>query len=211
MPDLQATTFGKEKFFYLSPEKSHQLAFTLASSINQKITKAELEKPEIVIGIARGALTWIKTLADWLNIDQTAIIRMVHYAEVGKTLSQPRILESFLPQIDRKRVLLFDNVVETGKTMRLACDYLKMRGVAKITTAVLFYKKSSVFVPDFYSSRESSWIIFHFDIVETVKCLGSRWLNQGLDLTQIKKRFLTIGLPVLEVNEALKIIFNFYG
>lgn len=211
MPDLQAATFGKEKFFYLSPEKSHQLAFALASSINQKIAKAELEKPEIVIGIARGALTWIKTLADWLNIDQTAIVRMVHYAEVGKTLSRPRILESFLPQIDRKRVLLFDNVVETGKTMRLACDYLKMRGVAKITTAVLFYKKSSVFVPDFYSSRESSWIIFHFDIVETVKCLGTCWLNKGLDLSQIKKRFLTIGLPVLEVNEALKIIFNFCG
>jgi len=209
MKKLQSVSFAKEKYIYISPEKSHQLAFELASSINQKISQGKIKKPEIIIGIARGALAWIKTLADWLNIDQISIFRIVHYANMGKTLPRPKILESHLLKIDRKRVLVFDNVVETGKTMKLAVNYLKMRGAEKIITAVLFYKKTSAFIPDFYSSKESDWIIFHHEIVESIKCLGARWLNKGLDLKKIKRRFLTIGLPQKEVKEAMKIIFNF--
>ena len=208
MKGLQSVFFGKEKYLYLSAEKSHQLAFELASLVNQKIAKGEIEKPEIIIGIARGALAWVKTLADWLNIDQISTVRIVHYAEIGKTLKKPKILESSLPKIDKKRVLLFDNVVETGKTMKLAFDYLNMRGAEKISTAVLFYKKTSAFMPDFYCLKSDAWIIFHLEVVEAIKCLGVRWLNKGLGLEKIKQRFLTIGLPPKEVKEAMKIIFN---
>lgn len=209
MSNLQPTSFGKEKYLYLSSQQSHQMVFDLACQINQKIKQGKMEKPEILIAIARGSISWVKTLADWLNIDQINSFRIVHYADIGKTLKKPRIVESFLPRIDKKRVLLFDNVVETGRTMQLAFDYLNLYGVEKIITAVLFYKKNSTFKPDFYCSRLSDWIIFHFDIMETVKCLGTRWLNESLTLKKIKQRFLTIGMPPKEVKEAMKIIFNF--
>jgi len=209
MKGLQSISFDKKKYLYLSAKKSHQLAFELASLINQKIDQGEIKKPEIIIGIARGALAWLKTLADWLNIDQISTVRIVHYAEIGKTLKKPKILESYLPRIDKKRVLLFDNVVETGKTMKLAFDYLNMRGAEKISTAVLFYKKTSVFIPDFYCLKSDAWIIFHLEVVEAIKCLGVRWLDKNLQLKEIKQRFLAIGLLPEEVKEAMKIIFNF--
>ena len=209
MKDLQPVSFGKEKYFYLSAAKSHQLAFELAHSINQKIADGREEKPELVIAIARGALAWVKTLADWLNIDQIATFHVVHYTNVGKRLSKPTILQSYLPRVDKKRVLLFDNVAETGKTMRLAIDFLLMCGAEKVTTATLFYKKGSLITPDFYSLLTDAWIIFYFDTVETVKLLGTRWLSQGLDLEEINWRFLSIGLPPKEVQLAMKIIFNF--
>lgn len=209
MKELQVVSFGKEKYIYLSAEKSHNLAFQLACSVNKKITSGELEKPEVIIGIARGAIAWIRTLADWFSIDQLSVFRIVHYADVGKTLSKPRILESHLPRIDKKRVLLFDNVVETGKTMKLATDYLAMRGTKQVTTAVLFYKTTSEFIPNFYAVKANPWIIFHFDVLESVKCLGVRWLNEGLKLEEIKKRFLKIGIPEKETSYAMKIIFDF--
>ncbi|GAF87053.1 unnamed protein product, partial [marine sediment metagenome] len=195
-------------YIYLSPEKSHQLVFELASLINQKIAQGEIKKPEIIIGIARGALAWLKTLADWLNIDQINIFRIVHYAGVSKTLKKPKILESNLPRIDKKRVLLFDNIVETGKTMKLAVNYLSICGAEDVTTAVLFYRKHSILTPDFYTIKTEPWIVFHHEIVESIKCLGIRWLNKGLKLEKIKERFLTIGLPQKEVKEAMRIIFN---
>jgi len=209
MKDLQPVSFGKEKYLYLSATKSHQLAFKLANSINQKIAKGEEKKPEIVIAIARGALAWTKTLADWLNVDQMTSFRVVHYTNVGKRLPKPTILESYLPRVDKKRILLFDNVVETGKTMKLAIDFLLMCGAEKVTTATLFYKKGSVITPNFYSLQTDAWIIFYFDILETIKLLGTRWLNQGLNLEEINRRFLTIGLPQKEAKLAMKIIFNF--
>lgn len=209
MTSLKTISFNQEKYTYLSAEKSHQLAFELASRISQKISNGEIKKPEIIIGIARGALAWIKTLADWLNIDEIATLRLAHYTNVGQRLIKPTILRSCLPRIDKKRVLLFDNVVETGKTMKMAADYLLMCGAEKITTASLFYKKTSVITPNFCSLKTNAWIIFYFDIMETVKLLGSRWLNEGLDLKKIKQRFLKIGLPRKEVSTAMKIIFNY--
>ena len=208
MKSLQSISIDKQEYIYLSPEKSHQLAFELVSFINQKISQGEIKKPEIIIGIARGALAWLKILADWLNIDQVNSFRIVHYSGVSKTLKKPKILESNLPRIDKKRVLIFDNIVETGKTMKLAVNYLSMCGAEDITTAVLFYRKCSILVPDFYSRTTNAWIVFHHEIVESIKYLGTRWLDKGIHLKEIKQRFLTIGLPQKEVKKAMKIIFN---
>ena len=208
MKKPKTTSFGKEKYIYLSAEKSHQIAFELATKINQKIKKGKIKKPEIIIGIARGALAWIKTLADWLNIDEVTTLRLVHYTDVGQRLKKPTLLRSCLPPVARKRILLFDNVVETGKTMKMATDYLSMCGAETTATASLFYKKTSTIKPDFYLLETNAWIIFYFDIVETVKFLGSRWLSQGLELKEIKSRFLKIGVPQKEVLTAMQLIFN---
>jgi len=209
MKKPKTTSFGKEKYIYLSAEKSHQVAFELATKINQQIKKGEIEKPEIIIGIARGALAWIKTLADWLNIDEITSLRLVHYTDVGQRLKKPTLLRSCLPPVTGKRVLLFDNVVETGKTMKMATNYLSMCGAENTTTASLFYKKTSIIKPDFYLLETNAWIIFYFDIVEAVKFLGSRWLSQGLELKEIKNRFLKAGVPQKEVLTAMELIFNF--
>lgn len=204
-------SLDKKDYFFLSAEKGNQLAFDLAVSINQKISEGKIKKPEIIIGIARGALAWIKTLSDWLNIGEIATIQLVHYTGVGKRLAQPTILHSCLPRVDKKRVLLFDNVVETGKTMKMATDYLSMCGAEEIVTASLYYKKTSKLTPSFHSSTVDAytWIIFYFDLVESIKLLGSRWLTQGLDLKQIHQQFLEIGLPERETTTAMKLIFNY--
>ena len=204
-------SFDKKDYFFLSAEKGNQLAFDLAVSINQKISEGKIKKPEIIIGIARGALAWIKTLSDWLNIGEIATIQLVHYAGIGKRLAQPTILHSCLPRVDKKRVLLFDNVVETGETMEMATEYLSMCGAEEIITASLYYKETSKIIPSLYSStiNAHTWIFFYFDMVESIKLLGSRWLTQGLSLEQIHRQFLEIGLPERETITAMKILFNY--
>jgi hypoxanthine phosphoribosyltransferase len=99
--------------------------------------------------------------------------------------------------------------VETGKTMKLAINYLKIKGAEKIYTSSLFYKKNLICKPDFFNLKTKSWIVFHFDIMETVKFLGSRWLSKNQSLKEIKNNFLKIGLPENEVAKAMQLIFNF--
>lgn len=209
MTNPKAIFIGQEKCLYFSAEQCQQLALNLALAINQKIASSNIKKPELIIGIAKGSLAWLRTLSDWLNIDALATLRVVHYNGIGQRLPQPTILQSHLPRIDKKRVLLFDNIADTGKTLSLTVNYLKMCGAQTITTAVLFYKKCASLIPDFYASQTDAWIIFYFEIVETVKLLGSKWLNEGLTLKEINKRFLAINIPAKEVTEAMKIIFNF--
>jgi hypoxanthine phosphoribosyltransferase len=196
-------------YIYLSPNESHALTVQLAHNVTGLIEKGKIEKPDLVVGVARGALVFVKTMADWLNIEDIATLRVVHYTDVGKRLPKPTLLQSTLPRADNRRVVLIDNVVETGKTMQLSVDYLKMCGVDQITTGVLFTKKSSKFVPDVYAAETGAWVIFHFDIVESVKMLGSRWLNSEVGLTEVYERFVKIGLPEKEVLQAMEMIFNY--
>lgn len=205
----KATIVGKEKYLYVSPQICHELAFSLCLAINKQIKEGKIEKPEIIIGIAKGSYAWLKILSDWLNIDNVTAIRVVHYTDIGQRLPQPTILQTNLPRIDKKRVLLFDNVADTGKTIKMAYDFLNMCGADKIFTASLFYKKISLIKPDFYSAITDAWIIFYFEIVETVKLLGSKWINEKVGFKEIKNRLLTINIPPQEVDEALKLLFNY--
>jgi uncharacterized protein len=209
MIGLKTITIDNKKYYYLSPHYSHKLVFQLSQLINKSIRAGKMEKPELIVGIARGSLAWLKTLADWLNIDNIYTIRVVHYNNVAKRLEKPTLLESHLPRTDKARVLVFDNVIETGKTMKLAFNYLQMKGAEKIYTSSLFYKNNAKFKPDFYTLKTDAWIIFHFDIMETVKLLGSKWLNKQVDLQTIFRRFIKLGLPKNEVKTAMELIFNF--
>lgn len=206
---FKATKFGKEKYIAPTAEEAHKLTTNLALKINKQIKQGKAVKPEVIVAIGKGAWTWAKELADWLNISQVSTLQIVHYKELSQRLKKPIILQSLPIQIDKKVVLLFDDVVETGKTLQVGAKYLKMRGAEKIITAVLFYKRVSQLIPDFFAIETKAWVIFHNEIMETVKFLGSKWLKQKLSFEKIRKRLLTIGLEKKEIDYAMKIIFNF--
>lgn len=206
---FKLTQFNQEKYIAPTAEETHQLAINLSLMINRQIIAGKLTKPDVIIAIGKGALTWAKELADWLNVSHLSNFQIVHYKEMSRQLKRPIILQSLPVQVEGKTVLLFDDVVETGKTLKLGIDYLKMKGAEKVITAVLFYKKSSQFKPDFFVTETKAWVIFHNEITETVKFLGTKWLKQRLSFGQIKERLLKIGLKEEEIDYAMKIIFNF--
>lgn len=198
-----------KKYLAPTPDQMHQLVVDLALKINQKISSGEIIKPEMVVAFGRGGWSWLKELADWLNISPLSTFRVVHYKGIGVRLKEPIVLQSLSTEVINKKILLFDDVVETGKTFCCGIDYLILRGAKKISSATIFLKNNSPFKPDFYAAKTGAWVIFPNEIVETVKFLGSQWLEKGVDLAAIKKRFYTIGLNQQEVNWAMKIIFNF--
>jgi len=206
---FKLTKFDEEKYIAPTTEQSHKLTTNLALMINDQIFAGKVTKPDIIIAIGKGALTWVKELADWLNISQLSSFQIVHYREMSRRLKEPVILQSLPIQIEGKTILLFDDVVETGKTFQLGANYLKMRGAEKIMTAVLFYKRCSKFKPDFFVAETKAWIIFHDETLETVKFLGSKWLKQGLSFKEIRERLLKIGLEKKGIDYAMRIIFNF--
>jgi len=175
-------TFNKTKYIYLSAQQSHEMIFELARKIDDEIKSGKLKKPDYIVGIARGALPWIKTLADWLSVPSISTLRISHYTGVYKRLKKPTIVHSHLPNLKNKRVLIFDNTVETGKTLQLAKAHLAQFGAEELETAVFFHKPTSKLIPNYYLNKTSAWIIFYFDIMESVKTLSSTWINEGLDL-----------------------------
>lgn len=207
--EFKSTKFHKEEYIAPTAEQTHKLTTNLALTINQEIQAGRVTKPDLIVAIGKGAWTWAKELADWLNVSRLSTLQIVHYKEMNQQLKRPVLLQSLPIGVDKKTVLLFDDVVETGKTIQLGAQYLDMRGAEKIITAVLFYKKASQLKPDFFSAETTAWVIFHNEILETVKFLGSKWLKRGSSLEKISKRLQIIGLEKKEIDYAMKVIFNF--
>jgi hypothetical protein len=69
------------------------------------------------------------------------------------------------------KVLIIDDVTDTGETLQAAASHVKANGAADIKTGVLQHKVSSSFEPDYFadSIKEWKWIVYpwaaHEDLV----------------------------------------------
>ncbi len=124
----------------------------LAIEVNKKF------KPTVLVGIMRGAAPIIDILSRIFKLP-TAYIVIQSYSGKGLEDKQgdlifARDISSIAQQKDFERVLLVDDLSDTGLTLNRSIDWLKNYEPVKnyikdIKTACLWKKKSSKFNPDF--------------------------------------------------------------
>jgi uncharacterized protein len=177
--------FPKEDIAYSAPtwNEMNQLAFDLTKQINQDGIKFDR-----VVTLAKGGWPLASTLVDLLQIGEVASIGVKFYSGLDERFDRPRIYQDIPTSIRGEKILLFDDVADTGKSLEFTIDYLKVRGAEVVKTATLFYKPHSEIVPDYYGEETSTWIVFPCDVVEMIGLLGNKWQKQGLKLSEIKTR-----------------------
>ncbi|QCR18699.1 phosphoribosyltransferase [Agrococcus sp. SGAir0287] len=118
-------------------------------------------QPEIVIAIARGGLLPAGHLAYALGLKLADAINVEFYTDVHQTLPDPVLLEPMLDAeaIRGRRLLVVDDVADSGRTLALVLDVLRRMG-AEARSAVLYAKPASVVDPDFVWRRTDRWIVF---------------------------------------------------
>lgn len=173
---------------YIAPswEQMGKLIFELGKQILKTQTKFDW-----IISIAKGGWTWSRTLADFLDMDNMTSVKVKLYKDIGK--KQQISLEQELPtsvDIKEKKILLFDDVSDSGKTFVKVRDYLTQRGVKSITTASLFYKPHSILKPDYFVYQTSAWIVFPHEIREFINLTHKKFK---------KSDYLKLGLPKEQV------------
>ena len=134
------------------------------------LTISQNYKPTVLVGIMRGAAPIIDILSRILKLP-TAYIVIQSYSGSGIENKQgelifARDISSIASNIDYERVLLVDDLSDTGLTLNKSIEWLKQyepvkNYIKEIKTACLWKKKSSSFTPDFCPVRLSSdpWII----------------------------------------------------
>ncbi len=118
-------------------------------------------QPEIIIAIARGGLLPAGHLAYALGLKLADAINVEFYTDVHETLPDPVLLEPLLDTdaIQGKRLLVVDDVADSGRTLSLVLELLRGLG-AEARSAVLYAKPTSVVDPDFVWKRTDEWIVF---------------------------------------------------
>jgi hypoxanthine phosphoribosyltransferase len=134
------------------------------------LTISQNYKPTVLVGIMRGAAPIIDILSRILKLP-TAYIVIQSYSGSGIENKQgelifARDISSIASNTDYERVLLVDDLSDTGLTLNKSIEWLKQyepvkNYIKEIKTACLWKKKSSSFTPDFCPIRLNSdpWII----------------------------------------------------
>lgn len=167
----------------------------------QKIQSAPY-KPDVIVAIARGGLVSARILTDLLETPLFATIQVQFYVDIAQTKEEPTLKQASTLKANGKKVLLVDDIADTGKSLQFAKNYLQQQGAAQIKTATLYLKPQSITAPDFYEKQTTNWIIFPWDTKETIRKIiqkqsGKRQVNQEI------AKLIKQGLPKHLANKLL--------
>lgn len=118
-------------------------------------------RPDVVLAIARGGLVVGGALAYPLGVKPCYLVNIEFYTGVDERLEAPVVLP---PALDlaaaaRARVLIADDVADTGETLALV-QQLTRDKVGEVRTAVLYEKSRSAVSCDYVWSRTDAWVEF---------------------------------------------------
>ncbi len=127
---------------------------------------------EIVLAIARGGMVPAGAMTYALGKKLTDAINVEFYTDVSQTLPDPVLLAPMLDtdSITGKRVLVVDDVADSGRTLALVLKLLRGFG-ADVRSAVLYAKPTTVVNPDFVWKRTAQWIVFPWSAEPPVRAV----------------------------------------
>ncbi len=147
-------------------------------------------QPDVIVGIARGGYMPARLLSDYLGIMNLASFRIEHYRGARKE-PVTRVRYPLSADLSGQRVLLVDDVSDTGDTFEVALGHLRERGEPKaVRTVVLHHKVTSSFVPDFYAKKvvKWRWIVYPWAMIEDVAGIIGTLEPRATDVPQIMAR-----------------------
>jgi uncharacterized protein len=139
--------------------------FGVASrELAQQIADSGFET-DIVVAIARGGMLLAGSLSYALGVKSCGALNVEFYTGVGTRLPEPVVLPPMLDEasLSGKRVLLVDDVSDSGRTLALVIQMLEASG-AEVRTVVLYTKPHTVQEAHFTWRRTDRWINFPWSV-----------------------------------------------
>ncbi len=118
-------------------------------------------RPDLIVSVARGGVFVAGLLAYALDCKNMHMVNVEFYTGVGTTLEMPVMLAPVPDVVDfsNKRVLIADDVADSGKTLKLIHDFCRDT-VAEVRSAVIYQKPSSAVRCEYVWKHTDQWINF---------------------------------------------------
>ena len=126
-------------------------------------------RPDIILAIARGGLLLAAALGYALEVKNTFAMNVEFYTGVEARLPVPMILPPVPELVDlgEKRLLIADDVADTGATLDLVKEFCADK-VGEVRTAVLYEKPRSIVKCEYVWRRTDRWITFPWSAEDPV-------------------------------------------
>lgn len=194
---------GKRVYEKLDWAQVQQVAWETA----KKIIESRYE-PDIMVGISRGGLVPAKLLSDFLQVKDILAIKADHWGITATKDGKARLAYGLETDLSGKKVLLVDDITDTGESMKLSKKHLEKKNPKTIKTATLYHMKGSKFEPDFYSSvKDATWVIFPWNYREDmVNLITSVTKDRGMNIKKIKQELYdrySLNISIKELKQLL--------
>jgi len=180
--------FGDLKLLHTSWEDVERLSEKLA----QKIIESGFE-PDLVVAISRGGFDPARILCDQLGIRRLASVQVEFYSGVQDTAEKPRIVYPLNADVRGKRVLLVDDVSDTGDSLMLAKEHVLAGSPGELKVATLHIKPWTSLRPDYHASETEAWIVYPWEPVESIRSIAAKLGKNGYSDREIREKLLELG------------------
>ena len=131
-----------------------------------------------IICLARGGLRVGDMLSRIFNQPLGVLATQSYFSDASKTadIQGELTIGQHMAKVNERlgdRVLLVDDLVDSGKTMQEVMEHLRQRypGIIEVRSAVIWKKGCSVFTPDYWADDlpHNPWIHQPFEIYDKLK------------------------------------------
>ncbi|WP_069807166.1 phosphoribosyltransferase [Vulcanisaeta thermophila] len=162
-------------------------------------------RPDIIVAIARGGYAPARLLCDYLGVMDLVSLQVVHWPSTAQVAERAYIKYALSVDLSGKRVLVVDDIVDTGDSIQLAKDYIERnnKGAEVRTAALQWISTVAKFKPDYWAIevRDWAWFVYPWNTTE--------------DMTNFIRRVLTeegkLGKREWSLNELINKLVEWYG
>jgi len=135
--------------------------------------------PQVIVGVSRGGWPPARVMSDLLENPNLANMKVEFYKNIGVTAKRPKITQPVTSEVSGKRVLVVDDVADSGHSLRVASKHLVRKGAREIMVCTLYLKPKSVFKPNHYARITSKWVIFPWERLEVINLIKRNLRSDG--------------------------------
>lgn len=166
-------------------------------------------KPDVVVGLARGGWIPARLYCDFLGVKDLLSLKVEHWGVTATPDGKARIKYGFDYDLNDRKVLIVDDIADTGESLTLAKNYVESKNPKEVKTATLLTIKTSKFRPDYFGEEiDWAWIVFPWNFVEDmINLIGNLFEGkERLTVDEIKALFEelhNLRVPKEKIEEAL--------
>jgi hypothetical protein len=181
--------------------------YDMLLNLAEKIRKNGF-KPDIIVGVSRGGWPPARVLSDLLDNPNLANVKAEFYLGVAETKGEPTLTQPVSVAVAGKKVLIVDEIADTGKSLKLVKEHIIKEGAAEVRVATVYYKPWSIILPDYYEKETSCWVVFPWEIKETVRKTVKKCREKGKYVEEETAKLVKAGISAELVKRFLKEILE---
>jgi hypoxanthine phosphoribosyltransferase len=165
-------------------------------------------KPDIIVGVSRGGWPPARVISDLMGNACLANVKAEFYLGVAETKKEPLLTQPVSMEVAGRKVLVVDEIADTGKSLKLVKEHIIQKGASEVKIATVYYKPWSIVKPDYYEKKTSHWVVFPWEIKETVRKIVKKYNKERKFIEKEAAKLVKAGISAKLLEKFLKEIFE---